>query len=342
MATVIIRNEEDIYQILQNYLDNENYFQNVDIEIESLPKLELRLVGEEFHSSITPTVMKAFIELQNGINRAYAVSKYGEANANRLTQEEKDELEFVVQVREGSSLFSLDFTAGFTKLLEKGISQMTGTQITISVLTIAIMWGGVSAFKYYLDYRKDRRVAEAREAQDLQLIEHLNFVSEQETERTKIIAALAAREPVVKKIKEISDESKAEAVKKLAQAETIQIGDAIELSGEQAEELVKNARKRSIETRLDGTYRILSVDSSLPDEFKVTVQQRGSAVKFTASVQEDSFEQRYKKILQENEWGKTPLFLQINATLRATDNSVIRATITKAENLPEDNEPAEE
>ncbi len=338
MTTFVIRNEADIYQILENYLDNQNYFFNTDIKVESLPKLELKLEGEEFHSSITPTVMKAFIELQNGLNRAYAVAKYGEANANRLTQEEKKELEFVVKVKEGSSLFSLDFTSGFTKLLEQGMTQMNGTQMTVTLISMTAMWFGSSAFKNYLDYRKDRRTAEAKEAQDLEIIQQLQFVSEQETERARILAQVAAKEPLVQSVKELSDESKAEAVKRLAQADKIYLGENVEFTGEQAEELAKNARKKPIEARMDGIYRILAVDSSLPDEFKVTIQAKGSGIKFTAVVQEDSFEQKYKKILQQNEWARTPLFLQVNAVKRISDDSVIHATITKAEDLPTDDE----
>lgn len=338
MATVIIRNEADIYQILENYLKDENYFFNTDIKVKSLPKLELKLEGEEFHSSITPTVMKAFIELQSGLNRAYAVAKYGEANANRLTQEEKKELEFVVRVEKGSSLFSLDFTSGFTKLLEQGMTQMNGTQMTVALISMAAMWFGSSAFKNYLDYRKEQRTAAAKEAQDIELIQQLKFVSEQETERARILAQVAAKEPLVKSVKELSDEAKAEAVKRFAQAEKIYLGNDTELTGEQAEELAKNTRKKTIEARMDGIYRILAVDSSLPDEFKVTIQAQGSGIKFTAVVQEDSIEQKYKKILQQNEWARTPLFLQVNAVKRISDDSVIHATITKAENLPDEEE----
>lgn len=338
MPEFTIRNEEDIYQILQNYLDNQNYFHSVDVQVQSLPKLELRLTGEEFHSSITPTVMKAFIELQNGLNRAYSVARYGEANASLLTREEKGELEFVVKVEEGSSLFSIDASDTFIQLLERGIRQMNSTQITIALLAISVMYFGTSAFKSYLAHRREQRALEAKESQDLALIEQLKFASAQETERAGIIARLAAREPVVRQIKAIADESKTEVVKKLGQAETICIGQDVEFSGDQAEELVKNVRRSSIEARLDGIYRIMAVDSSHPDEFKVTVQATDSGIRFTAVVQEDSVEQKYQRILQKNEWRKTPLFLQINAVRRITDNSIIRAAITKAENLRDDEE----
>ena len=338
MSIFVIKNEEDIYQVLQNYLNNQNYFHNVDVQVQSLPKLELRLAGDEFHSSITPTVMKAFIESQNGLNRAYAVARYGEANASLLTREEREDLEFVVKVEEGSSLFSIDASDTFIQLLERGITQMNSTQITLALLAISAMYFGTSAFKNYLAHRREQRAIEAKEAQDLALIEQLEFTSKQETERAKIMAQLAAREPVVKQIKALADESKTEVVKKLGQAETIYIGQDVEFSGEQAEELVKNARRSSIETRLDGVYRIMAVDSSHPDEFKVTVQAIGNGLRFTAVVQEDSVEQKYQRILQQNEWGKTPLFLQINAVQRITDNSIIRAAITKAENLPDDEE----
>lgn len=337
MAVFTIQSEQDIYQVLQNYLENPNYFHNTDIRFDLKEKLEFRLTGEAFHGSITPTVMKAFIELQNGLNRAYALALYGTANASLLTAQEREDLEFTVSVEKGSSLLSLEIGDPAEKLLTEAVSKMSGTEAAVIIIAIAAFWFGHSAFKYFLDYRKEKRTLEAKGEQDVKLIEHLSFASQQETERAKIMAQVAARQPLVASVKELANEAKTEAVKKLAQAETIEI-DGNTFTGEQADALVKNTRKRSIEARLDGIYRILAVDSSSLDEFKVTVQARETGVRFTASVQDDSLENKYKKILQQNEWAKTPLFLEINASKRITDDSIIRATITRAENLPDDEE----
>ena len=73
----------------------------------------------------------------------------------------------------------------------------------------------------------------------------------------------------------------------------------------------------------------MAVDSSHQTEFKVTVQAIGNGLRFTAVVQEDSVEQKYQRILQQNGWGKDTIILQINAVQRITDNSIIRAAITK-------------
>lgn len=335
MSVITIQTEADIYQVLQDYLDKPNYLHNTEIHFDFKEKLQFRLTGDAFHGSITPTVMKAFIELQNGLNRAYALAQYGTANTSFLTAQERADLEFVVAVDKGCSIFSIEMGESLEKLFMEMVSKMTGTEAVITVVTIVALWFGNSAFKQFLEYRKDKRTTEAKEIQDRELIEHLSFASEQETERMKIMAQIVARDPMVASVREVAHESQVEAVKRLAQAETIEI-DGTEFTGEQAEELVKNARKRPIEVRLDDIYRILAVDSSSPDEFKVTVQAKGTGLRFTASVQEDSIEHKYKKILQQNEWAKTPLFLQINAVKRITDGSIIRATITKAENLPED------
>lgn len=333
--TVVIQTENDIYKVLEDYLNQPNYFLNNEIVFDFKEKLEFRLTGEAFHGSITPTVMKAFIELQNGLNRAYALVRYGSANTSLLTAQERADLEFVVVVDKGSSLFSIEMGESLEKFLTEAVSQMTGTELSVTVVAIAALWFGHSAFKHFLEYRKEKRATEAKEVQDIELIQHLSFSSEQETERARIMAQVIARQPVVESVKEIAQETQVEVVKRMAQAEKIEI-DGIEFTGEQADELVKNARKRPIEVRLDDIYRILAVDSSSPDEFKVTIQAIETGLRFTASVQEDSIEHKYKKILQQNEWAKTPLFLQINAVKRVTDGSIVRATITKAENLATD------
>lgn len=91
LPDIVIRSEEDAYEVLRRARDRELGPYN-RIIFDGWPTLNLYLQGEKFHQSITPTVMKGLLEFQKGIYRSYAAAKYDHP-AKRLSEKERDELE---------------------------------------------------------------------------------------------------------------------------------------------------------------------------------------------------------------------------------------------------------
>ncbi len=333
MAEFVIRNEDDAYALLQRITSKDIGGEKLDIEFDGWPSLYVRLKGEQFESTITPTVMKAFIELQAGIYRAYATATYGSPNAVRLTKSEREMLEIVVKVGPGSSIFTIDFQEMLEKLCGDLIGKMDGTQTLIAIICFALLYFGNSAYKNRLQTRKDIRSEEIKSEEQKALLDNMRFAQEQETERARIIASLAAENPRVHTINELAQNTQAELLKRASTADSIEIQD-IQLTGRQAEELARNARKPVIDIRLDGLYRILSVDSTDPDGFKVKVKSRANGDEFIAIVQDETLDRAYKQALQRGEWQKKPVELIINAKQRTADDSIYAAKIIKA-NFPE-------
>ncbi|ELY3087344.1 hypothetical protein SME02_004415 [Klebsiella aerogenes] len=77
MTVITIRGEDDIYSLLQQFTQNSDLPDNVRFEFEGGPNFKVKLVGEQFQSTITPAVMKAFLGLQAGIYRVFATATYG-------------------------------------------------------------------------------------------------------------------------------------------------------------------------------------------------------------------------------------------------------------------------
>ena len=95
MAEITIRSEQDAAALLERYFDNEiDQSTPLSIQFDGWPVLTMRLEGEGFDQSITPSVMKGFIELQSAIYKAVAIERYGPGG--RLSQAERDELEFKI------------------------------------------------------------------------------------------------------------------------------------------------------------------------------------------------------------------------------------------------------
>ncbi|MBD8451861.1 hypothetical protein [Serratia rubidaea] len=329
MSTITIREENDVYSLLSQLMDKNVTTSDVKLKFEGWPNFKVKLVGEQFQSTITPTVMKAFLELQAGIYRAFATANYGSPNATKLTKEERGMLEIVVEVEPGSSKFNVDFGEILQEACNRAVEKLDSKHILIALLSFSVLYFGNSMYKNYLEDRKEARQVEAKNEEQRALIEHLSFAQQQETERAKIIADISASNPRVHTIAELSKDTKAEMLKRTSSADKIQL-QGIDLTGDEAEELAKNARQQAIEVRLDGKYRILNVDSSDLQEFKVKVRNLATGEEFTAIVQDETVDFSHKLALQKGEWQRKAVSLVINAKQRPSDNSIYAAKVIQA------------
>ncbi|MEI7341405.1 hypothetical protein WCT87_07945 [Pectobacterium brasiliense] len=329
MTVAVIRGEDDVYALLSKLINGEDSPSDLKVLFEGWPKFKIKLVGEQFQSTITPTVMKAFLELQAGIYRSYATACYGSPNATKLTREEREMLEMVVEVEPGSSKFNVDFGEILQNAVDGVVGKLESKHILIALLSFSVLYFGDSAYKNYLENRKDVRQAEIKSDEQRELIKHLTFTSKQETERALIIATAAAQNSRVHTISELSKDTKAEVLKRASSADKIEL-QGIQLTGDEAEELSKNARQQAIEIRLDGNYRILNVDSSDPSEFKVKVRSLENGDEFVATVQDLTVDMSHKLALQRGEWDRKSVRLTINAKQRPSDGTIYSAKVIQA------------
>jgi len=304
------------------------------IRFEGWPQLTIHLKGSGFDSTITPPLMKAFIELQSNLYRSYAIARYNTPKVTVLNAQEKEALQIRVKVEAGSSLFSVNLQDLLENLGKELIGKMDAKSILMMVLGVAAIWGGQSAYSSYLNNRVEIRKIESQseekqlllKAQEIRLEEHK--VSEQaETERMQTMAALIKAQPKMDTIKAYADDTRTELFKRSSDADEVEI-QGMRMDGETAAELVKNARSKSEEIRLDGMYRILNVDSSNPDEFKVRIRSQESGDEFIAKVQDGTMDRRYLDAIQNGEWSRRPVRLQINA--KSVKDEIKNAVVMRA------------
>lgn len=158
-------------------------------------------------------------------------------------------------------MFTIDFQDMLKKICGDLIGKMDGTETLIALISFALLYFGNSAYRSRLQTRKEIRFEEIKNDERKSLINSMHFTQEQETERARIISEVAASHARVYTIKVLAEDTQAEMLKRASVADGIQIQD-IELTGLQAGELAKNARKPILDIRMDGFYRILSVDST--------------------------------------------------------------------------------
>lgn len=328
--TITINSEDDVFRLVAQYAEGHEIPENVTFE--GWPNLTFRLTGNKFNKSITPSVMKGFIDMQSHINKAYAAFKYGDQN-RRLSKEELDSIELVITIEEGSSIIEINI-GGFLESLKKSVlKKMTGKQIAITVISAAFIWGASSSYKYYLDTMREIKLTEISKESEKQTLESIRFMSEQESKRMELLTGVIESIPQLKQQNEIATESKANLLKNLNKADTIEFDDVV-LDNELAKELTSTKRKTYAERRIDGIYKVVKVEPGDPAPFKVTVKNVTTG-ELVSCVVQDVFldEKENKEIIQQGEWDREPIKLTINA--KVLGDEIKSAIIIKAEKIPE-------
>lgn len=302
IATLDILTESDAWLLLEKTLADDI---PIDAEvfrlrIGSWPVLHLKLDGENFQSSISTKMMVAFLELQKNIYRAYAKMKYDIANGRLLTNEDKAALELMIQVNQGSSEFWAYLEDLGKKLVEGAIVKMEAKHYVILSIATILTIGGTVAINKYIVEQTERKQIEAQIS-----------LSKEETRRLEIMREASRQVPYVGTNIDMTEEVVNKIFKGAATAESITIGGHT-FNKEQVGQLIRAERSISTEVRLDGEYRILKVDSSNIDFFRVELRD-DTGRKFWAELKDYTVtKEKNKELLQEAEWNKKPINLVIN------------------------------
>lgn len=330
MSELVIRSEDDLYSSLNLIKNDKVNLDDISIRFDGWPTMSIHLHGDKFDSTITPELMKAFIEMQSSIFRAYSLARYNTVQIRGLKQAEKDLLEIRVKVQPGSSLFEINFQEILENICKSMVGKMESKHLVIMVLGIAAIYGSNSAFNSYIGSQKEVRLAEIKGEEQRQLIEQLKVSQENETERLKILHDIIDEQPRLKTINQYYSAASSEVLKRSGDASLITI-QGMEIPGDVAVELTKTERKRSNEVYLDGSYRILGVDSSKTGEFKVKLKNTSTNESFVATIVDERINPDYIKLIQKAEWQQLPIRLHVNA--REANGVIKQAHIVRAESI---------
>lgn len=313
----IINSLDDAVKLLQLALNDE--LDHYNLRVADLEKFSMHLVGNKFHQTITPSVMKGFIDLQNAIYRSYAQIKYNESSILRLSKQEKDELELEIKVIDGSSGFGFDPQNLFEKLITLLADKLTSKHVFILVLSTILLYGGYKSYNDYLTTQKDIRLAEISLEKDVsskqERLATVALLSDKSADETKeVLARAAAVAPQVNTIKEEAKNASHSLIKSAQAADTIDFNNGeIQLTGDAAKELTKSSPSKWVDVRIDGTYFVVNVDSSHSAKRKIRIRNTETQQEVLAILQNDTLDQRNLDIIQNAEWGYTHVFLKVRA-----------------------------
>lgn len=321
MAKVTISSESDAIKLIQKALKNE-LGDNYEIVFNGWPKLTIVLEGEGYAGTITPSLMESLVELQNGLNRAYAKVVYNQADSRILKAIERQELEFKAKVEDNCTKIEIDFTDLLKKTIDVLGAKMEAKHVVILGIAGMSLWVADSAIKSHYEAETKIKTVQQDTIKSTAL-------SKQETDRMKILAEAIKKEPQLAQIQKDAAETHVGLLKGVSDAESIEI-NGITFNKEDAKALSRNQRATATDIQLNGNYQILSVDTSLPEETKIKVKYIPDGREFNARFKDATLDANQIKILQESEWDRRKVYLSVNATeLRGQITTATIISVTK-------------
>lgn len=337
MGTVVIDCDESALALLETLL-REPDVPVPNVEFDGWPRFEMHVKGERYHSTITPELMEAFLDLQKTINKSFALVRYSDSS-RRLTNTDRDELKILVEVGEGSSGFVAFLESQATALttgLCEGIKSMDSKHKLITFLALGAMGFGTAGFAYHLDHQTEARKAElaklesdAERAERLQTLEIVKDASEASSQRyTELMKMVVERTPQIQTISDHMAGTYNKLIVATKDSESISV-QGIEVPGAAVEELSNTPRNVSVEDRSVSVFRIQGVDHRSSTEYKLSLYDVLRKSEVTATLPKDgSFvTDAILDVIQEAEWGGKVVMLHLITKTRA--GKLLKAEVEK-------------
>lgn len=305
-TVVAVNGEQAAFQQISKALADQFDGAAVSFVFDNWPKLELKLEGKGYNSTITPDVAEVLVNLQHALNRAYARAVHHSTNARKLTAEERRTLQFKAKVERGSSLINVDLGPYAQQLATALAGKMNANDIIITVLGLGAMVGSVVAWKAWLGHKSEDNKVEAATKERIAL-------SQEETKRHEVLATALSHKPQLDFARQDLDDLRRDVLKAVADANTVAV-NGLQFTANEARALANTPRTESQDVQLNGHYVIQKVDLSDPVIIRLNVKSSDSHDEFTATLKRGGLEDQERERLESGAWNRRRLYMAINGT----------------------------
>ncbi|MEW8049285.1 MAG: hypothetical protein AB2792_01850 [Candidatus Thiodiazotropha sp.] len=324
MEEVRIRSEEEAWNALAYYMPKKD-FGDIDFLFDGWPKLELTIKGKDFNGTIPTRIMPPMLELQREIHKTYCILRYGNDNLRRLTSEDRERLEIVVKIGEGSSIFTAEFWKELNETIRLSMVDMESKHKMIMVIALALSVAAPVSWKFWLSNQE--KLKELETSVRLEQIEN---------ERIKMLSDARESYADVAKVSKGVDEFRNHTLHQLRSDDQFSIytdkKEELSITGEHASQITHKPREKSIEIRLDGDFLIEEVKSGGIRGFKIKVKRISDAKILSVTIPDGALEKSQIDTLKNNEWAKKPVVMQINA--KELRGRITSAVLVSADEIP--------
>jgi hypothetical protein len=275
---LVITSEDEAWEILDaiahDRIDPESF---TSIEFIGWAPEILYFPSEPVPHSVSQTSVRSVDEFYDHLSRIYALVLYGRASIKILKYEDRRALDIKLIVIGESSGYRLP-DKELTALFRRMISKMTGRQIVATLVFVAVLYVGYTGYKLW--------VQEQAAVKKLQFEnETERFRSEEETRRLEIVSKIVARIPNGDDIRDESDKAK-QALTRAGASQPKSRVLGVDLTGEEAQQLVGQERRQGEGRRVDGRFKVVEIDSDTEEGWIVRLESAETAFDAEVSKQE--------------------------------------------------------
>jgi hypothetical protein len=330
MATVYnIETEESAWDALRGLLDGRLDPDETIIDFSSAKwaKIHLNYKGDNFHQTVTASMMQGMLEYQYAFYRIIALILRDDPKITRLTGPERDEFELVFRVAEGSSDVEASADDQITKMVTKALGKMTGKQILIGLLSVSLIYFGSQSFANYLDHEVEKSKIESQLKEKNQLYEFLDGVLKEKAENTKLLHDAYNKSEIAKAAGDYNSKAVDEIIRNSGSAEKISI-QGISIKNDVIRELTKSSRSRSKDVVIKDMFTVTAVESDDVNNFTVRLERVSTSEVIVAILEDPLLAARHQKAIQTAEWSGRAVMVHLKA--RQVGDNVRDAKILKA------------
>ncbi|MBT6524703.1 MAG: hypothetical protein HOL57_01825 [Marinovum sp.] len=341
--SIAIDSEDDAWRTLSQLVNGKLDIASVDeLEFGDWVKLRVYIHEKRYDSALNTYMMQGWQDAQRALYRSYAITAKGAADARSLTDSEREKLQLVVKIKCGSSDQEADLTDVLKEAVLAALGKMEPTQIATLLIVVVLSWAGGSITRHWISERAESKRAEIaagphKDANTtlLKALETIQKVAGDQT-NADLIAKAIKEQPVLRTFADEAEVARHSMVKHASQSDAVVNGVTIPAAVGRA--VTQETRTETVEERRDGNYRVRKVDTTVPDGFRVFVENVENQETFAADVQEVMSSANDRVIIKDAEWSKIPVRLQINAKVKKGVAQAV--TILKADKVEVDSDPA--
>jgi hypothetical protein len=322
--SLVVRSEDDAWLVMNYAIEHgPSSLDDFEIIFDGWPTYDLNIKGRDWNSTVPTRVMGPLLEVQKDLHRAYTSIHYGSTNLSRLTYEDREKLELVIKVKEGSSDYKADLIKQLGEIGKVAAGKMTGTEVIVTVLGLALVWVGGTVVKHWISTRQ-------KEKESVNQIE----LSRQETERMRVITEAMSRQPVIAEFNDSNIITQSRILKVMKPGDLINTS-GVSLSSEEAREIAQTERAASEDVDIRGVFRVLANDASKSAGFRIKVERISDGVMLSADVPME-LDSDQKRLIQKAEWSKGLVLVSLHITgtmLRGKINDAIVYSASEPESI---------
>ncbi len=315
---LVISNEEQAWRLLEDQLAGKD-LDAINFSFESWPVIAIRVKGEDFNGTIPTRFFEPILEFQSEIQRVYTRLKYGHENIRKLTRAEREALELVVQVRQGSA----DWQIKLTEVFQNIVNNMTSTEKIAVIVTIGLVYTTTTMWSDWLEFKEK----EHGKTTTVKL-------SEQETKRVKLITETRNKYPDVNSSYDAMAHFRSDITRKLKPDDEIELSGKTFIEGDYAAEIIATPQKVAQAIRIDGEFYIDGV--KFPKEYggkyRLSVENVKNGSKFFVDASPDQLNESDVKLLREASFAVQHVLLQINAN--ELHGKITKANLVSIKKVP--------